>query len=348
MVMLLQSPFVLCCILLFTYSQYYSMAFVSLQSSLSSSSILRNPTTTTTTTTTSTIILYSTTTAKDELEKYTIKELKQFIIDEQITIPKGMSAKLKRKADIVEFIVQQQQQNTDVINKEQPLETITDHPKTTAARINHPRRMPPMPKNNREETAVKVMENQSSSTNHNSNNNDDQSEERSNSSDSSNTATPKDVIIEQILERYPPLRTQMKLSDRLESQNIPYVQARLDGAGENDIRHVHHPMMRSTPSSSDMDVIFVGTASCTPGYTRGVSCTALRLQWRRNPNDIPTTKKQRQTQKGQEKPNPTNNNNNNNNNIPGTWLFDVGECSQVRDNICLSFNHAMKQMYVCM
>ncbi|KAL3770404.1 hypothetical protein ACHAW5_002321 [Stephanodiscus triporus] len=35
-----------------------------------------------------------------------------------------------------------------------------------------------------------------------------------------------------------------------------------------------------------MDVVFVGTASCTPGITRGVSCTALRLNWRRKDGGI--------------------------------------------------------------
>ncbi|KAL7580217.1 hypothetical protein ACA910_012962 [Epithemia clementina (nom. ined.)] len=42
-----------------------------------------------------------------------------------------------------------------------------------------------------------------------------------------------------------------------------------------------------------MELIFVGTASCTPGATRGVSCTALRFQG-------------------------------------GTWIFDVGECTQLQ------------------
>lgn len=50
--------------------------------------------------------------------------------------------------------------------------------------------------------------------------------------------------------------------------------------GEFDIRQINHPLLRGL-TGSDMDIITIGTASCVPGLTRGVSCTALRLQWRR-------------------------------------------------------------------
>ncbi|KAL3907734.1 MAG: hypothetical protein SGILL_008754 [Bacillariaceae sp.] len=101
------------------------------------------------------------------------------------------------------------------------------------------------------------------------------------------------------------------------------------GLGENDFRQRYHPMLRrdkeqidhddstaapaaissttaaSSPvMSGDMDLIFVGTASCTPSVTRGVSCTAMRLHMR-------------QKQAGKK-------------GRAGTWLFDCGESTQLQ------------------
>jgi hypothetical protein len=112
-----------------------------------------------------------------------------------------------------------------------------------------------------------------------------------------NTGSPKDAIFEKVYERYPITRDAPE----------PVMTTPAD-----DIRQLHHPIFRNSIASSDMDVVFVGTASCTPGVTRGVSCTALRLNWRprgafgaSNDGDQPSTF------------------------YGGTWLFDVGECTQV-------------------
>ena len=77
--------------------------------------------------------------------------------------------------------------------------------------------------------------------------------------------------------------------------------------------------MLANASQSDLDVVFVGTASCTPGVTRGVSCTAIRLNWRSSrvytaPNesggmDVRTDS----DEKG----------------AMGTWLVDCGESTQL-------------------
>lgn len=104
----------------------------------------------------------------------------------------------------------------------------------------------------------------------------------------------KDALFEQVYQRYPPVRFATDVNR------------------EEDVRQIYHPIFRHNNASSDMDIVFVGTASCTPGTTRGVSCTALRLNWRRRAAFLsdPGTKQVSSFQ-------------------GGTWLFDVGECTQV-------------------
>ena len=129
-----------------------------------------------------------------------------------------------------------------------------------------------------------------------------------------------EVLTQKLYERYPPLRivTETKKEDEHNEEYgwaDPTLSSSLltrqvtTGLGENDFRQRYHPMLKSKDDvsfdqpilSGDMDLIFVGTASCTPSVTRGVSCTALRLL-------------QRQSQR----------------HSGGTWLFDCGESTQVR------------------
>lgn len=98
----------------------------------------------------------------------------------------------------------------------------------------------------------------------------------------------------------------------MERSNVPSDNDDDETSTKDDLRCTYHPIFTSLPSkTSDLDISFIGTASCVPSITRGSSCTALRLNWRRG-NDG------------------RNNNDNNNQFQSGTWLFDCGECTQLQ------------------
>ena len=141
------------------------------------------------------------------------------------------------------------------------------------------------------------------------------------------TLSPKDAIFEQVFTRYPPLRELHSLQQPTQAKQPSYLLSSfthpsafrsLSGLGELDIRQTFHPILSNT-TNSDFDVVMVGTASCVPGVTRGVSCTALRMQWRRTAESI--TKNFHDTT-GNYGPNYYLN-------TPGTWIFDCGESTQV-------------------
>lgn len=114
----------------------------------------------------------------------------------------------------------------------------------------------------------------------------------------SNFVSPKDTLFQKVFEMYPLLKDQECVS-----------------IGEEDVRQLCHPVLRDSNTSGDMDVIFVGTASCSPGITRGVSCTALRLNLnsRKPISGVPTGHFEGNLDVS----------------AGGTWLFDCGECTQV-------------------
>jgi len=153
--------------------------------------------------------------------------------------------------------------------------------------------------------------------------------------------TPKDRIVLDVLERYPPLHDAIiagcaassddKSTSGATDTNRPIesiTTSNIDqcslstllynppsGLAENDMRQTYHPMLRNT-TQSDLDIVFIGTASCTPGITRGVSCTAVRLNWRssRVYNTVNgDVRSEREEEKGS----------------MGTWLFDCGEATQL-------------------
>jgi hypothetical protein len=198
------------------------------------------------------------------LEECTVKELRELV--KKVATERGTLSKLKRKQDLVKFL---QEHDTSCVRKAVPFHMA---PLTATSALMTPQ--------GQEDASTLAANTDIASP--------------------TPTSSPKDAIFERVYQRYPVLR---HLESTFQSANLmDSLTDDLDGkedmtATNNiDIRQWQHPIYTHyNKTSSDMDVIFVGTASCAPSVTRGVSCTALRLL----------------------------------NGGGGTWLFDVGECTQV-------------------
>lgn len=238
-----------------------------------------------------------------ELQKLTVKELKERIKDLNSDVK---ISHLKLKKDLVDYLV--------AYNDE-----TSEHEKVSSSlELNEPVSNPPnvdllVPSSRSQRKKVLKMPPLTGKHEILAENN----------SQSSNS--PKDVLFEQVFSRYPPLRqfnedTEAKEKVILEGKDEVNAYEKythssslnpFTGLGDLDIRQQHHPMLANL-KTSDLDIITVGTASCVPGVTRGVSCTALRLQWRRSAN----LKKNQGKDDGMV--------------TGGIWVFDCGESTQLQ------------------
>lgn len=263
-----------------------------------------------------------------DLESLTIKELRQRIKEWGLET-KGLSG--KRKAELISFMVQSVNGNaSSQVEVEAGPVTTPPAPPTVGPEPTRKRqrtRMPPLPQSGMNDTPKEQLD----AGNHGEN----QAAPRKSS--------PKHKIYRDVMDTYPPL------SDYIDPVTLEYYNPlannKPQGLGDEDIRHTHHPMLKGM-RTSDLDVVFVGTASCTPGITRGVSCTALRLQWRRRKGQVEGNKKN--NKKGQRGRGGANVNDmlssdgrydesgngdfNGGSDAAGrTWIFDCGESTQVSD-----------------
>ena len=271
-----------------------------------------------------------------ELESLTVKELRQLIKQNGLET-KGLSG--KRKAELISYVVESANGGTgfsspqEVPSPEEVEPTVVAvspriAPEPEAPRKRKGTRMPAMPLSDVNGTPQKQLDAR--------NNTGEKAEHK--------RASAKHKIYREVMDIYPPL------SDYVDPNTFehydPLANSKPEGLGDEDIRQSHHPMLKGM-RTSDLDVVFVGTASCTPGITRGVSCTALRLQWRRKKGQTEGNK--RNNKKGQREKKGKNvedmlssdgrYDESGNGEFNGgseaagrTWLFDCGESTQVSNS----------------
>jgi hypothetical protein len=243
------------------------------------------------------------------------KSLQGKTVKELIHIAKNFpeyTSKIRLKKDLIEFVTIQQQQQ----QQQQPQEQQQQQKEQQRVRQKRLPKMPSYQPTNGNQVHDSNVEDELSDLFVTSTSN-----ETGNANDPKRSLSKKELLYDFVIHRYPPLQ---HMSFSLSS---PILGA---GVDMQDIRALHHPMLTFlNKTSSDLDIVLIGTASCVPSSTRGVSCTALRLNWRRN-------KGQRQPPKEEFSSCPSSDQKQNyyyNEKDyvfeSGTWLFDCGECTQV-------------------
>ena len=217
------------------------------------------------------------TSVRASLDSLTVKELRELV--KGSVKQRGVLSKLKKKQDLINFL--ESSSTAGLLNGYRS-------PRTQS--IDEPERKTPL-----------GMPPTDATVSHGLYSNDLNDDRLTSSSQGNKPPSQKATAFENVLRRYPPLK---------DAPVTNYT------SPANDMRQIHHPMLSElNTTNADMELIFVGTASCTPGSTRGVSCTALRLNWRRRSAIWSPDKNRWESVDGFQ---------------GGTWIFDVGECTQVR------------------